>query len=86
FYSDALEYVSMGVNGWGDMFDKLFPDSHLIIVNCFDGILGALVFLHKIGFYTVKLSSESFVVNNKSSFKILINHIKDKKYEIIPME
>ncbi|HFO6801901.1 TPA: HNH endonuclease [Escherichia coli] len=86
-YSDALEYVYMGVNSWGrGMFDKLFPDSHFIIIKCFDGILGALVSLHNIGFYSVRLSSESFVINNKPSFKVLINHIKDKNYEIIPMD
>lgn len=64
------------------MFDKLFPDSHFIIVNCFDGILGALVSLHNIGVYTVKLSSKSFVINNKPSSKILINNIKDKGHKI----
>ncbi|WP_248424054.1 HNH endonuclease [Escherichia coli] len=86
-YSDALDYVFMGVNSWGrGMFDKLFPDSHFIIIKCFDGILGALVSLHNIGFYSVKLSSESFVINNKPSFKMLINHIKDKNYEIISMD
>ncbi|EFI9329881.1 HNH endonuclease, partial [Escherichia coli] len=82
-YSDALKYVSMRENSWGrGMFDKLFPDSHFIIVNCFDGILGALVSLHNIGVYTVKLSSKSFVINNKPSSKILINNIKDKSHKI----
>ncbi|EOX3276712.1 HNH endonuclease [Escherichia coli] len=82
-YSDALKYVSMRENSWGrGKFDKLFPDSHFIIVNCFDGILGALVSLHNIGDYTVKLSSKSFVINNKPSSKILINNIKDKSYKI----
>ncbi|HDK8429598.1 TPA: HNH endonuclease, partial [Escherichia coli] len=82
-YSDALKYVSMRENSWGrGKFDKLFPDSHFIIVNCFDGILGALVSLHNIGDYTVKLSSKSFVINNKPSSKMLINNIKDKSYKI----
>lgn len=82
-YSDALEYVSMRANSWGrGKFDKLFPDSHFIIVKCFDGILGALVSLHNIGDYTVKLSSKSFVINNEPSSKMLINNIKDKSYKI----
>ncbi|MCW1829244.1 HNH endonuclease [Enterobacter asburiae] len=86
-YSNSLDYVSMGVNSrGGDIFYKSLPDSHFIIINVFDGVLGALVSLHKIGFYAVRLSSESFVINNKPSFKILINHLKDKNYEIMSME
>ncbi|EIJ3761347.1 HNH endonuclease, partial [Escherichia coli] len=86
-YSDALEYVSMGVNSWGrGEFDKLFPDSHFIIVKCFGGVLGALVSLHNIGYYTVRLSSKSFVINNKPSSKMLVNNIKDKSYKIIPRD
>ncbi|HCN6019467.1 TPA: HNH endonuclease, partial [Escherichia coli] len=81
-YSDALEYVSMRVNSWGrGAFDKSFPDSHFIIVKCFDEILEALVSLHNIGDYSVKLSSKSFVINNKPSSKVLINNIKDKSYK-----
>lgn len=86
-YSNALEYVHMGVNSRDfDMLYKSIPESHFIIIDVFDGILGALVSLHKIGSYAVKLSSESFVIDNKPSFKILINHLKGKNFEILSMK
>lgn len=86
-YLNALEFVHMGVNRRGfDIFYKSIPESHFIILNVFDGILGALVSLHKIGLYSVKLSSESFVIENKPTFKILINPLKGASFEILSMK
>lgn len=86
-YLNALEFVHMGVNSRGfDIFYKSIPESHFIILNVFDGVLGALVSLHKIGLYSVKLSSESFVIDNKPTFKILINPLKGASFEILSMK
>ncbi|MGJ7064150.1 HNH endonuclease [Morganella morganii] len=86
-YSNALEYVHIGGNSRGfDMLCESIPRCHFIIIHVFDGILWALVSLHKIGLYSVKLSSESFIVDNKPSFKILVNHLSGENFEILSIK
>ncbi|MDA5479712.1 HNH endonuclease [Yersinia intermedia] len=88
-YEEALNYVR-GHNTFEmpvcDKFNVLFSlqkDRHILLLNNFEGKLGCMVYLKDIGFYCVNLSNKPFNFNSQFDGIVLINDVKEKKYEII---